>query len=354
MIFERAKMFSLLFLLLPLILLMVIQYVRRFPLIKQLITPLIVQQENTSKNKSTVWKRSSLQTEIKVRYIGACLFFVIFFALCVFALADPRSGVRLVQELRRGVDVVLAFDISRSMNVRDASPVDDVISSTRLERSIYTAKSIISNYDNYRNEVRFGVAIGKGNGILAIPLTDDTEAVLTLLDSLESRIMTSTGTNLESLVDAASTAFIDSFPSGRYVILFSDGEALTGALAAALDRLNRSNIQLYTVGAGSIYGAPVPENPANPSDARGGKKAAMSYLHTGILETAAERSGGIYVDGNRNEASAALCSQIKVGQDAASWTYREVTGSLWHIFVFAAIASLAISAAMRKNLRISR
>jgi Ca-activated chloride channel family protein len=284
------------------------------------------------------------------------------------ALAGPRFGVHYVRELHQGSDIVLAFDLSRSMNVRDAAPlpysaawnaaremgtagIRGALSSSRLERSIYTARilleNIISSGGGFK-DIRFGAALGKGEAILAVPLTDDTEAIFALLNSLTSLAITSRGTNLEKILDAASEAFQDDFPASRSIVLFSDGETLTGSLPAALERLRRRDIKTFTIGAGSIYGAVVPDADSFEGVNSTGKKAAItSYLRPDILESIAEQTGGAYIDGDSDSAAAQLVlkinSNITPPDENGAWTLREESSVQRHLFVIAGLISFILS-----------
>jgi Ca-activated chloride channel family protein len=307
-----------------------------------------------------------------LRYILSCLFFIIFFICMCAALAGPRFGVHYVRELHQGSDIVLAFDLSRSMNVRDAAPLPSAaawdaaremagirgaLSSSRLERSIYTARilleNIISSDGGFKEgggfkDIRFGAALGKGEAVLAVPLTDDTEAIFALLNSLTSLAITSRGTNLEKILDAASEAFQDDFPASRSIVLFSDGESLEGSVPTALERLRRRDIKTFTIGAGSIYGAVVPDTGSFEGANSTGKKAAItSYLRPDLLESIAERTGGAYIDGDSDSAAAQLALKINSNStppdENGAWTLREESGVQWHLFVIAGLISFILS-----------
>jgi Ca-activated chloride channel family protein len=183
------------------------------------------------------------------------------------------------------------------------------------------------------------VAIGKGAGVLAVPLTEDTEAVLTFLEGLSSSAITGRGTNLESLVDAALGAFQDAFPARRWIILFSDGEALSGSLAQAVDRALKARVMITTVALGSETGGPVPEDPE-----KGSEDTVMSYLNPGPLQSAAERTGGLYLEAGEKDTAARLAEQFRgVSPDSVSAAFRREAKSQSHLFIFAALGAWGIA-----------
>jgi Ca-activated chloride channel family protein len=379
MTFENPSAFLLLYALIPVIILIIFNYKWRFVRIYSLISPVSTFfYDDISKNSAKTASVLLVKAELRLRYAASSLFFIVFFICVCLALAGPHFGIRFVRELQQGADVVLAFDLSRSMNAKDASPlpleakppvpvvdadgaaaIRGGISASRLERSIYTARALLKNLipeSGVLKNLRLGVALGKGEAVLAIPLTDDPETVFTLLDSLSGIAITSRGTNLEKILDAAAGAFQDNFPSSRIVILFSDGETLAGSVPSALERLKAREIKLFTVGAGSVYGAPVPDETSFETINTGGKQpvSITSFLRQDTLSSAAEKTGGSFIDGN-TEAAVTLASYIKAGGILASedavWTFREESGAQWHLFVIAGLAALILSKLCSVKLR---
>jgi Ca-activated chloride channel family protein len=287
---------------------------------------------------------------LEVRYFFTCLFFLIFLACTFFALAGPYWGSRTVTEYRRGVDIVFAMDLSRSMEVRDGAPPPEDLS--RLERARRIAASLILNLGTkVPGENRFGLAMGKGRGILALPLSYDTEAVLALLDGLGDTAVTGRGTNLESLIDTAAGAFLNTLPSRRIIILFSDGEDLSGSFSAALERAGGSDIRVSALGMGTETGGPVPlgETPPGPEgrrefllDERG--LPLISFRRTALLRNAAEHTGGIYLDGSREDAVSLLEEHIRsLSSETGMGVSRREPRPGWRLFVFLGLLSLALS-----------
>jgi Ca-activated chloride channel family protein len=302
---------------------------------------------------------SSLVSNIRFRYFVSAVSFWLFLACMIIALAQPRGGSRLVSETRRGVDVIFAIDLSRSMEVRDAG------GPSRLDRAAAALTELV-NHPWLANRsvgtgapgIRFGAAIGKGRGALALPLTEDIEAIGGFLSSLSGAAITGRGTNLESLVDAAAAAFQDAFPSRRRIILLSDGEALEGALGAAADRAAAAEIALIAVGLGSGEGGLVPLG----NDALSGEdgRPVVSSLRVDALKEAAERTGGFYMDGNRGNAAARLAEHLSSlasggtsGEGDAPETavkgFRREKRPLAHIFIIAALLLMGVSKLMEKG-----
>jgi Ca-activated chloride channel family protein len=255
---------------------------------------------------------------LRGRYRLSHLFFWLSLGCLIAALSGPRWGLRIVPEYRRGLDVALALDLSRSMEARD-------FGISRLERAAEIGRETVENMDG----VRFGIAVSRGRGTLAVPLTGDREAALSFLAAAGASALTGQGTDLEALVDAALSAFSDSFPSRRVIVLLSDGEALSGVLNEAVDRAVLREITLAAVGIGSGEGAPVPPETGIP---------VISRRRAEVLENAALKSGGIYIDGNSAEAARILRSYLEsLAFESEAGGGRSEKKPRWNLFVIAAL-----------------
>jgi Ca-activated chloride channel family protein len=272
------------------------------------------------------------------RYYCSGFFFWLFLACLITALAGPRWGSRISTEYRRGLDVVFALDVSRSMEIRDVPAFPGGIRGaeiSRLERGLQIAQEAVAAVPGSR----FAAAIGKGRGLLTVPLTGDTEAICAFLEGLEGSSLTGRGTNLEALIDAAASAFETPFPTRRLLVLISDGEALSGSLAAALDRRREDDGILISLGIGSDAGRPVP-----PAADAGDSPPPLSRRQEETLRYAAERTGGIYIDGNDHNAGALLGDYLKMlTPETKSQGRRREPKPRQHLFVIAAILAFGAS-----------
>jgi len=275
----------------------------------------------------------NLPKNLKTRLFVSRVFFRIFLAFVIAALAGPRWGMGPAAlssgESLRAVDAVIALDVSRSMDIRD-SPAGDHVNDgdgvSRLERGLAIVQEAVAAVPG----MRFGVAISRNRGIVAVPLIWDSDAVLTFLDAAGSSL-TGRGTNLESLVDAAAGAFQSSYPSTRVILLVSDGEATSGSLGASLSRCKRDGILVSTIAVGSDEGGILDEGILSRRDSR-------------AMRGAASQTGGIYIDGNREDASATLVRHLYAlapgSENRGGQTERTTR---WFMFVMLAIMAFSAS-----------
>jgi Ca-activated chloride channel family protein len=304
--------------------------------------------------------------KIRVRYVLSSFFFILFCCCLILALASPHWGFIIRSEYRRGTDIILAFDLSRSMNVgdieRDGGNGEKI---SRLEAAVSAAGELDAELRRQSRSAgtkgeqgrRFAAVIGKGRGILAIPLTADPEALPNFLAGLNTSTISGTGTNLESLVDAALGAFDETFPSNRGIILFSDGEALSGSLSAAAAKALGKGISLSCMGLGSDTGGPVPLENTDSGEAFLTDEAGnpvISRLERNALRSIAEQTGGVYLEGYSSASVRALAGYVEslVPKTHADGTIlRREPKPQAHIFVLAALFFLGVSYAARLEKR---
>ena len=246
----------------------------------------------------------NLSEELNKKLKLSAFVFHAFIVFSIIAIAGPRWGTQLaVNEFRRGLDVVFAIDVSRSMDVKDAH-ASSVLS--RLERGLIIARETTISVTG----IRYAAAVGRGRGYLAVPLTWDNEAALTFLEVLDGSSMTGRSTNLEALVEAAADAFQDSSPAGKVIVLISDGESLSGVLRNALNRCAKENIIVTTVALGSDTGSPLSVGEAEADTNDGDAGVIITRRDAAVMRMAAERTGGIYIDGSRDDAAVILSNHL--------------------------------------------
>ncbi|MDE7227022.1 MAG: VWA domain-containing protein [Treponemataceae bacterium] len=184
--------------------------------------------------------RRALATKIMLRAVA--------WVGVVFACAGISWGKKIVPVQKSGDAVCFVFDISYSMNARDA-----VGGMTRLEAARQYAKALLGAMP----APSVSVVIAKGDGVLAVPLTEDLASVHTLLDVLSPELMTATGSRLGRGIAAAVTAFPPQSAQAAHVWVFTDGDETDGGLRSAVDDAVRYGIPVALIGFGSEPGADV-------------------------------------------------------------------------------------------------
>ncbi|MEP7263793.1 MAG: VWA domain-containing protein [Bacteroidota bacterium] len=176
-------------------------------------------------------------------------FILLMMALFLFiaALCGPLIGSKLEEVKRKGVDIIIALDVSNSMKAEDIRP-------SRLERS----KQAISRLIDKLQGDRVGLVVFAGDAYMQLPLTTDYGAAKLFLSTVEPDIVPRQGTAIGAAIEMAATSFTDSSRKHSAIIVITDGENHEdNAVEAAKDAWDQG-VRTYTIGMGSPEGAPIP------------------------------------------------------------------------------------------------
>jgi Ca-activated chloride channel family protein len=210
-------------------------------------------------------------------------------ALLLFSLAltQPQCGSRTELARRRGIDLVVALDASKSMLARDVAP-------DRLDRAKLELNALL---DSLKGD-RVGIVAFAGDAYVQSPLTSDYAAAKLFLKAVDPEQMQQGGTNIGAALLLAQNMLesADRGAKDRVVVLLSDGEDLSGEEMDAAEALKNAGIKVYAVGIGSDAGEPIPEL-GKSGEVQGYKKDAsgntvLSRLDRAGLEAVAQLTGG--------------------------------------------------------------
>jgi Ca-activated chloride channel family protein len=221
------------------------------------------------------------------------LFLILFILFSTIALVNPKIGTELKTVKREGVDIVFALDVSKSMLAEDIAP-------NRLEK----AKRIVSEIINTLNNDRVGVIAYAATALPILPITDDYSTAKTFLQSLNTDMLSSQGTAIIQSINLAQKFYDDEDQTNRVLCILSDGEDHEVERQNLLELAERSGITIITIGLGSVKGAPIPIKENNivksyKKDENG--DVVVTKLNTQLLNTIANSSSGIYIEGVNTE-----------------------------------------------------
>ena len=171
--------------------------------------------------------------------------------LLSIAIARPQWGTSKRMSTPKGIDLLIAVDVSKSMLARDIKP-------NRLER----VKLSISNLIGDLKGDRVGLIAFAGSAFLQCPLTLDHQAFINTLKNLEIGTIKRGGTNLAAPINEAARSFSDD-DRDKFLILVSDGEDLEGEGLKRAKEANKEGIKIFTIGIGSEEGARIPTDSIN-------------------------------------------------------------------------------------------
>jgi hypothetical protein len=162
--------------------------------------------------------------------------------MIILAYSKISWGSYLVPVQKSATSVSFVFDISNSMLAKDGYN-----GTTRLESSAVYAKKLLEKMEN--NSV--SVVIAKGDGVVAIPITEDKIIVESLLESLNPKLMTSPGSSIRKGILRAKETFEKNYSTAGRIWVFTDGEETDNQLKNALTECIKSGIPVSIIGFGS-------------------------------------------------------------------------------------------------------
>lgn len=209
-------------------------------------------------------------------FAAAWLFFVV-------GLARPQLGARLKEHESKGVEVMIALDVSNSMLAEDYSP-------NRLERS----KLAISRLVDKLQGDRIGLVVFAGEAFVQLPITADYVSAKIFLKSINTESVPIQGTDLAAALMASARSFSTQSERSRAIILITDGEDHEGEALDAAKAIAEQGIRIYCIGVGSPQGKPIPQKGGGLMKDRDGE-IVVSRLDEDILQEIAGIGGGKYV-----------------------------------------------------------
>lgn len=171
----------------------------------------------------------------------------------ILSLAGPKIGTEVREIKRQGVDMLVALDLSASMNAEDVRP-------SRLEKAKFEINRLI---ERLRGD-RVGLVVYTGEAYLQSPMTLDYSALRLFLEIADTEQMPSSATDFQSAMETAMEAFealdenSNSSDAAKVLLIISDGEDHGQSYTEALDRLVDEDISVYTLGIGTTEGTTIP------------------------------------------------------------------------------------------------
>ncbi|MGR6086679.1 MAG: VWA domain-containing protein [Arcticibacter sp.] len=232
-------------------------------------------------DESTFNRLNENTSEYKKRWKLILMLFAL--ACLITAAIRPQLGSGLEEVKRKGVDVIVALDVSNSMNAKDISP-------TRLERSTQAIYRLI---DKLQGD-RIGIVVFAGQAFIQLPITTDYGAAKLFLSNISTGMVPVQGTAIGAAIEKCMDAVGDSSTKSAAVVVITDGENHEDdAVQAAKEAVSRGMV-VHTIGMGSPQGAPVPDGKGNfISDGSGA--TVISKLDDITLQQIADAGKGKYI-----------------------------------------------------------
>lgn len=256
------------------------------------------------------------------------------YILIIFGLARPQFGSKMETSQRKGVEAILAIDISNSMMAQDVDP-------NRLERT----KMILSKLVDQMADDKLGIIVFAGDAFVQLPITSDNVSAKMFLSSITPGLIQRQGTAIGSAIDLGIRSFGDQQSEvGRTIIVITDGENHEDDAIEAAKLAQDKGIVVHVVGVGKPDGSPIPEAGTMSFKKDRDGNVIVSKLDETMCQKIAAAGKGIYVRAdNSNMALKVLSKEINNMQQGnlEIKTYSQYDEKF---FVFAWIALLILIA----------
>lgn len=218
--------------------------------------------------------------------IASSILTVLALILLVIALVDIRWGKAWQVVPQRGIEIIFALDVSRSMLAEDASP-------NRLSRAKQYIKDIVDEMEGDR----VGLVLFAGDVKRHIPLTNHYDDFKQSLDEVGPHNLTRGGSILGEAIRLAGDSFLEERADHKAIVLITDGEDHESDPVEAAQMVNRKlGVRVFTVGLGDFEtGAKIPMPGQRTRFVEHNGMVVLSRLNGDVLEEIATVSDGAYI-----------------------------------------------------------
>jgi Ca-activated chloride channel family protein len=222
------------------------------------------------------------------------------YTLGCFLLARPQFGSKQETVTRRGIETVIALDISNSMLADDVAP-------SRLEKS----KRIISNLVDQFQDDKIGLIVFAGDAFVQLPITSDFISAKVFLNTISPSLITRQGTDIKTAIELATRSFTPNEGVGKAIIVITDGENHEGGAEEAAKAAADKGYMVYVMGVGLPTGSPIPGERSGEFRKDREGNVVITRLNEEMCRNIASAGNGayFYVD-NSNAAEKALQKEI--------------------------------------------
>ncbi len=263
-------------------------------------------------------------------------------AMMIVCLARPQYGTKIDTRTRKGIEAIIALDVSNSMLAEDVTP-------SRLQKS----KMLISSLVDNMVDDKIGLIVYAGDAYTQLPITSDYVSAKMFLDNIDPSMIAVQGTDIARAIDLATHSFTQQEGVGRAIFVITDGEDNEGGAVDAAREAQKKGMKVYVLGVGSPEGSPIPMPGMNRYITDNAGNTVVSKLNEEMCRDIAQAGGGayIYVD-NSSSAQSALQKHVdKLAKADMEQTLYSEFDEHFRDFAWVALALLLIDVLLlaRKN-----
>lgn len=267
------------------------------------------------------------------RFMLSAVFSGLSIALLSIAAANPQFGTKTEEVKSKGVEIMVALDISNSMRAADIQP-------NRLTAAKYAINALL----NKLKDDRLGLIVFAGESFVQLPLTSDYDAARLFIDAVNVDMIASQGTSAGSAIELAINSFDAKSPANKIMVLISDGESHDDDPVASAKLAAEKQIRIHCIGIGSESGVPIPSLTDGGFKKDDEGNTVVTRLNSDVLMRVAETGKGIFVKSTQTDTGLwkvweAINNEVKKETGSVEVTDYE---SRFQVFLIPAILLLMI------------
>ena len=220
--------------------------------------------------------------------------------LLIIVLSQPQFGMKEEKDKRKGIEVMIALDVSNSMMAQDVQP-------SRLEK----AKQVLSKLVDGMTNDKIGLVVFAGDAYTQLPITADYVSAKMFLSTISTQMVPRQGTAIGSALDLSIKSFGAKSTAAKAIIVITDGENHEDDAVGAAKLAAENNIIVNVIGMGKTDGSPIPvPGTMNFWKDKDGN-VVVSKLNESMCKEIAQAGKGIYVHAdNSNSAFRTITKQL--------------------------------------------
>ena len=281
-----------------------------------------------------------INQQIKVNLKAVFMKFILrvtFFTLLIISLLGPNFGIKEEKVEVVGKDIMIAVDLSESMNANDIQP-------SRIEKVKFEIKKIVDEFSGDR----IGIIMFSGEAFVQCPLTYDKNALNLFVETLNTGLVPNSGTDfgpplelgLSKLQDENSG---DNDFKSKIIILFSDGEDFGEDTDQSIEKIKENSLKLFSVGIGTDEGSKILDDFGNFKKDNDGNDV-ITKLNSSSLRETADKTGGKYyeISKNKNEINQMITEIKNIKGDIIDQQTSNISENKYFYFLLIALVLVAI------------
>tara|TARA_B100002019_G_scaffold48612_1_gene41178 strand:+ start:7315 stop:8286 length:972 start_codon:yes stop_codon:yes gene_type:complete len=281
-----------------------------------------------------------INQQIKVNLKAVFIKFILrvtFFSLLIISLLGPNFGIKEEKVEVVGKDIMIAVDLSESMNANDIQP-------SRIEKVKFEIKKIVDEFSGDR----IGIIMFSGEAFVQCPLTYDKNALNLFVETLNTGLVPNSGTDFGPPLELGLSKLQDensgdnNFKS-KIIILFSDGEDFGEDTDQSIEKIKENSLKLFSVGIGTDEGSKILDDFGNFKKDNEGNDV-ITKLNSSSLRETADKTGGKYyeISKNKNEINQMITEIKNIKGDVIDEQTSNISENKYFYFLLSALILVAI------------